>query len=220
LVKAAGLLFVCLVGAGISAAESALGGTVLSAKSGEPLKSVRVSLSPADASGSPPAHTTSGAEGKFLFTRLPAGEYRLEFRKPGYQAASAPAGTIPLSTDEKVTDLEVRMVPAAAITGRVVDIEGEPVPDAQVFAYGRIYRGKWVMLTQAARAQADDLGEYRLYNLVAGEYIVSATPPRLGTPAGEFYAGSADVYYPQALDPSQSLPLNVEWGQELAWTAD
>ena len=31
---------------------------------------------------------------------------------------------------------------------------------------------------------------------------------------GEFYAGVADIYYPNAVTPSQSVPLRLRWGEE------
>ena len=126
-----------------------------------------------------------------------------QFRKSGYRKVPARAEVVSLTVDEKVTDLDVSLVPTAVISGRVVDFEREPVPDARVRAYAMLHRGERVILSPVARARADDLGEYRLYNLVGGKYIVSASPPRLGTPGGEFYAGVADVYYPNAVSPSQ-----------------
>ena len=200
---APGLVFVCGVPAAIEAADSAIGGAVRSTKTGEPLKSVQVSLSLTSASGTSPVRATTGPAGEFLFTQLPPGNYRLQFRKSGYRKVPARAEVVSLTVDEKVTDLDVSLVPTAVISGRVVDFEREPVPDARVRAYAMLHRGERVILSPVARARADDLGEYRLYNLVGGKYIVSASPPRLGTPGGEFYAGVADVYYPNAVSPSQ-----------------
>ena len=209
------LFFAAVISTAHASAESTLGGTVRSARTGEPLKSVQVSLSPISESESVSKRTATGPEGEFLFTRLAAANYRLQFRKTGYKKIPARPTIVSLSVDEKVTDLDTRMVPAAAISGRVVDSEREPVPDARVAAYALSHREDQVILSFVAHAQSDDLGEYRLYNLAAGKYIVSASPPRLGTPAGDFYAGIGDAYYPQALDPSQSMMLKLRWGDEL-----
>ena len=78
--------------------------------------------------------------------------------------------------DEKVTNLDVGLVAAGVISGRVVDFEREPVPDARVRAYALLHRRKQVILSLVARAQADDLGEYRLYNLAGGN--TSSRRPR------------------------------------------
>ena len=211
-----------LMAAGFCAAQPALenphgaiGGTVRSAKTGELLKSVQVSLELAAKSQTSSLRATTGPAGEFLFSGLPAGKYLLRFRKTGYRKAPARAPVISLAGDEKILGLDFGLVPAAVITGRVVDSAGEPVPNARVLAYALRHRGESVLLLPAARARADDLGEYRLYKLAAGKYIVSVSAPRLGTPAGEFYAGVADVYYPNAVVPSQSTPLKVRWGQEL-----
>ena len=208
-------MLLCAAPAAIQAAGGTISGTVRSTKTGEPLKSVQVSLSFASDSGTAPLHATTGPAGEFLYTELPAGQYRLQFRKSGYRKFPAAAEIVSVTDDEDVPALDVGLVPAAVISGRVVDAEREPVPDARVHAYALRHRGDRVILSPVARAQADDLGEYRLYNLAAGKYVISASPPRLGTPAGEFYAGVADTYYPSAVSPAQSTPLNVQWGQEL-----
>lgn len=204
-----------LCAAAAQAAGGTIMGTVRSTKTGEPLPSVQVSLSVASDSGSAPANTTTGPAGQFLYVELPAGQYRLQFRKSGFQKLPAAPEMISVQEDEDAPGLDIGLVPAAVISGRVAGADREPVPDARVHAYARRHRGDRVILSLAARAQADDLGEYRLYNLAAGKYVVSASPPRPGTPAGEFYAGIADVYYPDVAGPAQSTVLNMQWGQEL-----
>ena len=215
LLRIAASLLLCAVPAAIQAAGGTISGTVRSAKTGEPLKSVQVSLSVASDSGTAPLHATTGPAGEFLYTELPAGQYRLQFRKSGYRKLPARAEIVSVTDDEDVPGLDVGLVPAAVISGHVVDVEREPVPTARVHAYALRHRGDRIILSPAARAQADDLGEYRLYNLAAGKYVISASPPRLRTPAGEFYAGVADVYYPDTVSPAQSTPLHLLWGQEL-----
>ena len=208
-------VLLCAAPAAIQAAGGTISGTVRSTKTGEPLKSVQVSLSLASDSGTAPLNATTGPAGEFLYTELLAGQYRLSFRKSGYRKLPASAEIVSVTEDADVPGLDIGLVPAAVISGRVVDAEREPVPDAQVRVYALLHRADRVILSPVARAQADDLGEYRLYNLAGGKYIVSASPPRLGTPAGEFYAGVADVYYPNTVSPTQSTPLHLRWGQEL-----
>ena len=208
-------VLLCAASAAIQAAGGTIGGTVRSTKTGEPLKSVQVTLSLASDSQPAPLYATTGPAGEFLYTELPAGQYRVQFRKSGFRKLPAAAEIVSVTDDENVPGLDIGLVPAAVISGRVVDAQREPVPDAQVRAYALRHRADRVILSPLARAQADDLGEYRLYNLVAGKYIISASPPRLGTPAGEFYAGVADVYYPDTVSPAQSTPLHLRWGQEL-----
>ena len=71
------------------------------------------------------------------------------------------------------------------ITGHVVDFDREPVPNARVRAYALLFRGARTIISPVARAETDDLGEYRLYDLWAGKYIIATSPPRLGTTLGE-----------------------------------
>jgi hypothetical protein len=70
----------------------------------------------------------------------------------------------------------------------------------------------------------DALGEFRLIDLPAGRYYVTAAPPRVGTapdaaaaPFGlAFLAGgaSAPTYYPGTSDPDQADTVRVAHGQE------
>ena len=72
-----------------------------------------------------------------------------------------------------------------------------------------------VKLSFAGKAKSNDLGEYRIYGLPAGNYLAEVWPPREGTPAGEYYAATAAAFYPNAPAPAQALPVKVRWGGEL-----
>src|SRR6266702_2625432 len=84
-------------------------------------------------------------------------------------------GTIlSLVPGQHVKDVLFRLVPAAVITGRVVDEDNEPLLGATVQAlrYGYV-RGQR-QLVPAGEEQTNDLGEYRIHSMAPGRYYVSA----------------------------------------------
>ena len=196
--------------------EALIAGTVLSATTSESLKSVVVSLRSGKREDGISKVTTSGLEGDFVFTGLPPGEYELTFRKTGYRTLHGSVVKVTVRENEEVDGLVLRMWPAGAIEGRVVDSEGEPVPGAQVATFRVRHGERGIFLSSGNEVKSNDLGRYRIYGLGAGAYLVRVWPPREGTPGGEYYAGMAGTFYPDATGPLQALPLKVNWGQELS----
>ena len=67
------------------------------------------------------------------------------------------------------------MVPTGAIAGRITGRNGEPVVRALVQASQYAYRDGKRLLVPVQSATANDLGEYRIFSLPAGQYVVAAT---------------------------------------------
>jgi hypothetical protein len=158
--------------------------------------------------------TASGPEGRFGFSGLPAGQYEFRVRKSGYGEMLGGIPRVNLSRNEQSEGLLVRLWPSAAITGRALDPEGEVVADSQVRAYAVRYGPVGVYWSLAARALSDDLGEYRLFGLSAGKYVLRVWPPA-GGPAGQFYTDTVGTFYPRVTSPSQALPVEARWGADV-----
>ena len=212
------VLAACVMGAAQGADEEPKGriaGSVRSATTGEPLRSALISLHLSSTPRGFSRTTTSGLQGGFVFLGLPAGQYNLTVRKSGYRTPRGSAARLTLRDEQQVSNLVFQLWPQGAISGRVVDSEGEPVPEAQVRAYVLLHQETGVKLSFAGKAKSNDLGEYRIYGLPAGNYLAEVWPPREGTPAGEYYAATAAAFYPNAPAPAQALPVKVRWGGEL-----
>lgn len=190
-------------------------GIVRSATTGEPLKSAVVILRPRDA-GQNSSRTTSGLDGGFSFSGLPPGQYQLTVSKTGHRTLDA-GGLITILPDSPATtSLAPVLLPAGAISGRVVDWDGEPVYGAEVRAYAVVGQMTGATLSLFGRAESNDLGEYRLFDLPGGKYVLQVAPPREGGLSGQYYAGAPVAYYSGAASPSQALPVEVDWGAEVA----
>jgi hypothetical protein len=119
-------------------------------------------------------------EGKFVFEALPAGHFTLSVNKPGYVTAfhgsTRPGrgpGVLVAIAEGRRTEVTLKMVPGAAITGTVADALGRPAPTVPVAAVA-VRAGDTA--TAPIRATTDDRGIYRIYGLAPGDYLVAALP--------------------------------------------
>ncbi|HUG81072.1 MAG TPA: carboxypeptidase regulatory-like domain-containing protein, partial [Bryobacterales bacterium] len=195
-----------------------VGGIVISAKTGEALRGARVTLQP-NGRGmrrESRAQTTTDLNGHFLLTEVAAGRYTILAEKTAYETRQdTRMGSTNLAQDESRTDLVIRLRPAAVITGKVLDSYGEPVARATVAALQRNYVPGQPGLTLHKTALSDDLGEYRLYGLAMGKYIIGVNPPEEPAPKGAFVYEQLPAYYPGTTDSDEATVLKVTWGTEL-----
>ncbi len=127
--------------------------------------------------------------GRFEFSRLPPGQYSLTATKPAYLRAAygatsprTPPTPISLADGAAKTDVRLTIVRGSVIAGRITDERGQPLADMdiQLLAYRAV--GGDRQLTSAtslgARERTDYEGNYRVYGLEAGEYVVATVPWR------------------------------------------
>lgn len=156
-----------------------IGGRVVTADTGRPVKRARVFVTAAELPGGRGVFTDDS--GVFDLTELPAGRYTLTVSKSGFvslaygQRRPLQAGTpLQLGDGEQLKGVEFRLPRGGVISGRVVDEDGEPVPGAMV----RVMRYQYLQgdrrLTPAGTAQTDDRGQYRVWGLMPGDYYVNA----------------------------------------------
>jgi hypothetical protein len=203
-------------------AQGQIAGTVVSAKTGELLRSVSLTVRGVrrrgQATGRPVMReAVSGMDGRFLVTGLPAGDYDVVAIKPGYGSAYAfrPQARLRLGANESRDDVVIRLQPSAVVTGRVFDAYGEPLPEARVHAVTRRYfPGRQPRWTTTQQARTNDLGEYRLHSLEPGKYVLVAQAPRASSPRGVGYAEFAPSYYLNAPSLEQAAQLRLAYGAE------
>jgi hypothetical protein len=141
-----------------------------------------------------PRAAISDDEGRFTFTSLPAGTYSISAKKASYLPAESgasrpgrPGSRIALAAGEKRTVM-VTMFRGAAIAGALLNPNGAPVAGISVYALNVRALGQPGPLLQD-QAVTDDRGEFRIYGLTPGEYVVTAVPSPGGS--GEIGARSA-----------------------------
>lgn len=128
----------------------------------------------------------SDDHGLFLFDDLPAGVYTLGASKGGYLAKSyvapqpgLPGNPIPLAEGQRFEAKPIALTRGAVLTGRLLDARGHAISSTTVFASQfRLVDGQRLRRNlpgASAGSSTDGGGVYRIYGLLPGDYIVSAT---------------------------------------------
>ncbi len=201
-------------------------GTVVNSVTGAPIKKVVAAIRSPASNGSYAAATDSA--GHFQFVNVEPGTYTFSLlAAQGYrqlQTDKAFSKPVTLTEDQHVTGIKLQMVPLGVIAGKVIDDQGEPRAGVALTAFHYEYSSGVKVLTSAGRANTDDLGTYRLYDLPPGHYIVKAqlrethpaTPPNTQSNIPE--TGFAAVFYPGVGDEAQASRVDVLPGVETAGT--
>jgi hypothetical protein len=173
--------------------KASIQGIVTRAGAGQPLKGVRISFRRLDGSQNPLGDVrtpvTTDAAGRFLVTGVDPGQYRISAERDGYirqeygQRTTTGSGTVISVAAGQRLELQFQMLPAGVISGRVSDEQGEPAARGEVHAWAFQYADGKRSLSQVANAQTNDIGEYRLFWLPPGEYLISVTVPDTGETA-------------------------------------
>jgi len=234
------------------AAKGSIEGVVRSI-TGEPLDRARVTLQrilppptgPTTGPVTPPPQippVQTEKDGEFSFKDLDPGQYRLRVQRNGYSAQeygqrtpATPGTVINLTEGQQMKDMDFRLVAAAVVTGRVRDANGEPVPSFQVSLMRTTYNVTGQRsLTVVGNANTDDRGEYRIFWVPPGRYLLSVRGGSslsniimLADGAQVFTTaiGGGNVfpdrtfpvtYFPGTLDPSRASVLDLQPGTELS----
>jgi hypothetical protein len=123
--------------------QAALSGTVLEAGTDKPVAGAQVTLisfvlRPQPGRPPEPLVATTDQNGRYRFDALEPGRYRVSVQKPGF--ATMPGPGLPeatLKAGERTSDLNLTIQRGAAIVGRVLDENGEPIANANVMAWRR-----------------------------------------------------------------------------------
>lgn len=211
----------------ISSAQSStssISGSVLD-DSGHPLAKVKVGI----LLDQPVTETVTDADGNFHFEQLAPGKYQVFVERTGYVPVDGPTSavqTVSIGGAQNVSGLHFVLCPAGVITGKVVDENGDPFPQASVMVLQPAYELRKRTYAPVNQETTNDLGEYRLYGLAPGTYLVAASAQQEGNATFirrmrfEQHPQSGrtvypTVYYPNATDISDATPVQIGPGQEV-----
>ena len=160
-----------------------IAGTLTSADLGRPVRRAQVKI--VSASPRLVRTVTTDANGAYVFTNVPAGEYTLSASRPGYletvfgarRPGAGVAGTpIRLGAGEKRDQLALRLPRGGVISGVITDEFGDPALGVPVRAMRFTFTNGERTAYPAGNVVTNDLGEYRIAGLLPGDYAVSAVP--------------------------------------------
>ena len=175
------------------------------------------------------ARSVTDSEGHYQLSGLAPGQYQIWTLSPGLVAEPGPfprygfpyygsIQNILLSANEDVSDIDLKLVRGAVITGRVTDAENKPVVEERVSVQlvdenGAPSRFGVFSSPNDQMYQTDDRGIYRIYGLPAGRYKVS-----VGSDASEGILRGRRRYqrafYPDASDQSKATIVELKEGGE------
>jgi len=172
----------------------------------------------------------SDRSGRFLIESVPVGIYTLTASGESYLYVS-PFGNglgtttytsqITVTPGQTVSDISIPMVRGSTISGRVSDAAGRPATNVQVNALRLAYQQGRPMLQSSATKTTDDRGEFRIFFLAPGEYILAAGQPggARGLAAQRGATSSATealvrTYYPREIEPVLASKIRVGSGEE------
>lgn len=220
-IRAAAIL---LLGSLVAACQEAppprnpkVSGSVVASDSGQPLSRAKVTLVPRTRQGTP-LSTTTAPDGTFSFAEVTPGSYYVGAERNGYVETRARAQVLTLTVNNDLTGIRLQLTPAAVIAGKVVNEEGEPVQGATVEALRRRYGPRGSVISPAGNANTNDLGEYRMFALPPGRYILRVLMQQgwsMGVTKGpDVNQSYPALYYPDALVADAAVPYEVRAGSE------
>lgn len=219
-----------------SAARASVQGIVTKDPGSEPVKKVLVELIAENQTEGGNYTATTGADGVFRIESVLPGRYRLFAERTGFLDVDKHHGrsegrVLTLRAGQEVKDVQVRLQAAAVLHGRVTDEDGDAMAGAEVSALRQTFVSGHRHWEQVGSERTNDLGEYRIANLPAGNVYVSVSPPpdfksliesggATGDARGKGATESAPTsayqtsYYPGTSDRSQATPIQLHAGDE------
>jgi hypothetical protein len=197
-------------------------GRVFAADTGQPLRKAVVRASAAELGEGRVA--TTDEQGRYELKELPGGRYFLNASKGSYVSLSY-GQTRPLEGGKPLEILDGQTVEkvdfslprGAIITGRVVDEYGEPVAETQVMPMRSMNQGGRRRIVPAGRSSmTNDIGEFRIFGLPPGQYLISATlrsGMMMGGAESNDRSGYAPTYFPGTPNAAEAQRLNVGVGE-------
>jgi hypothetical protein len=170
-----------------------------------------------------PLTAETDASGVYRFANLAPGRYSIRAQRVGYALPGVPTSPPPVvqvAAGQALNAPDVLLERGGVIAGRVMDHTGQPLVDARVVAMRRMNRGRGLpptLMATGGGAQTNDLGEFRLHSLQAGEYFVQSGPRvdpgfmTASSTARDTVPGA--TYYPGTADPASAHGISIGAGQ-------
>jgi hypothetical protein len=195
------LLVMSVLAAGQQAADpvpdrAVIEGTVINARNGRGIPRATVVLRNVSKPSLAKSVRADGV-GHFVFKDVDPATYRLSADRLSFFSDIRLAAFQPrleVAAGDHRTGVVVRLLPAAVVTGQVVDENSDPIQHVQVKLLARTYRQGRMVLDAEGIGLTDDRGTYRIYDVRPGQYyILAEITPELQAKGLQVIAGNGIV---------------------------
>jgi len=215
--------------AGNLPARATVEGFVTRDPEGAPVKKALIELIGENQAEAGDYTAMTGPDGTFRIEDVVPGRYHLFAERTGLldtdkQRGHTEGRLLTITAGQEVKDIHIRLQAAAVVRGRVSDEDGDPLANAEVTVFRQTFLGGHNRWEQAGAERTNDLGEYRIANLPAGNVYISVNPPpdfrsliEAAGAAHEVKSASATyqtMYYPGTPDRSQASPVPLHAGDD------
>ena len=161
-----------------------ISGHVVDGRTGQVLARAQVVATTRETRGRRHAAQTDQS-GRYVLSDLAAWRFTVTVSKPGYVTFSygqrrprQPSTPVQVETGEHLENFDLALPAGSVITGQVVDEDGTALPLVTVRVLRYVYRQGQQQRVPMGADRTDDRGQYRVFGLEPGDYLVSASAPR------------------------------------------
>jgi hypothetical protein len=167
---------------------------------------------------------TTDNDGRFRFADIEPGAYSLLATKPGYlpgangqQHYDDEGSILKADAGQKISDISLRLFPASAIEGQVLDGDGDPASGWKVSLWSLQSRNHWARIHEDVTTDRE--GRYHFETLQPGTYFVSAesdsedddstTQIRVDSAGKRTNLHDCRTFFPAALASEAAQPIRL-----------
>jgi len=174
------------------------------------------------------ARAVTGTDGRFRIT-APPGDYRLVVHRDGFFGPSkfgipqdSVERKVKLNAGQTQTPLKISLIPGGVITGQLLDSTGLPTGKSTVSVAQMMYREGRLALRQVESETSNERGEYRLYWIPPGNYMVYYDPGLSSVATATVVTSNGQpgvqmrTFFPGTIDVTRARSVAITPGAEVA----
>jgi protocatechuate 3,4-dioxygenase beta subunit len=195
---------------------ASIGGHIFRSDNKAPMAGVSVVLSPMPSQGSLVVFArqqiaVTGTDGAYIFQSLPAGDYFIQAESSGF-VSGGHRGAVSIGVGEMVSDADITLDLAGAISGSVYDQDGDPLEGMEINLFYTSFAdgpGPHYRVVGGSDAVTDDEGNFQIHGMMPGKcYVVASTVRSFGN------SNDDRTYYPSASSRDGAKLVEMKAGGE------